>query len=60
MLITKNTKEYKIITATDHKTVEDEVNKLIKEDWQLQGGISIASNLHGLLFSQALFKLNAI
>ena len=48
--------EYKLITETKQKSLENEVNKHLKQGWKLQGGVSISQKQGNLtnIFCQAL------
>jgi len=47
---------YKIISESDIQTFELEVTKLLNEDWQLAGGISVVNKGDLIIYTQALVK----
>ena len=48
--------QYKILSNTNKKEFEQEVEKLIRDGWVLNGGVSVAANDDWEYYSQALIK----
>jgi len=53
--------EYKVIQENSVSDLEQKVNQYLKENWQLQGGVSVAySSFYGgskIFYAQALIKI---
>ena len=50
--------EYKVIRESWLPDLERIVNQYLKENWQLQGGVSVAYNGGStMVYTQALFKI---
>lgn len=50
-------RNYKIITSSDIKELEDSINGLLSEGYSIVGGITIETNPHyRALFHQAIYK----
>lgn len=50
--------QYTVVRHHSQQQFEIEVNQKLQEGWQLQGGVSIATNAHtsNLYFAQAFVK----
>lgn len=49
-------KQYRIIFGGTYIELEQKVNKLLNEDWDLQGGVSFADSSWNTGYYQAMFK----
>ena len=48
-------KEYKIVSATDRRDLEKEVNEHLNEGWMCQGGVTFIYSM-GFTLMQAMMK----
>lgn len=48
---------YQILSADSAAILEDRVTEALRDGWQLQGGVSIASHDGELVFAQAMIKV---